>query len=432
MNEFLMGMSKEDITPELGSLLYGYPRERRAQRVIDPLAVGAVALKQGDEIVLLFGVDICAVNLDICTYIREEISKATGVKTANIMYSCIHTHSGPVTRNSVGWGTADMDYINGTLIPKSIKAANDALSSMVPALMAVGKIHSDLGMNRRQIKDGEVILGQNPDLPYDPNMTVVTFKSLDGKNLGSIAHYAAHPTVAGSNLSITRDWPSQMIDKLAEVTGAPCMYINGAEGNLGPRLSNGRTTADESYLAEIGEWAARDALKALEAATDFKAPTLKIHAEWIKFPYTTLPPIEEVEAEIESLGDPKDHVATQITRYAQLCKMRDILNSDSKMPEALDVLHTVIALDDFAMVPFPFEAFCEIALEIRERSPYKETILLGLTGGSYGYLPTLEQIPYGGYEIMSFHAASIPAFIDDLGAHLVNESVRLLNKLYNL
>lgn len=426
-----MGMSKEDITPELNSLLYGYPRERRAQRVIDPLAVGAVVIKSGDETVLLFGVDICAVNMNICDHIREEIAKATGVKQSNIFYSCIHTHSGPVTRNSVGWGTADMDYIDGVLIPKSIKAAKDAMVAMVPALMAVGVVDSDVAMNRREIRDGEVILGQNPDGPYDKNMTVITFKSQDGKNLGSIVHYAAHPTVAGSNLSITRDWPGYMIDCIAEISGAPCMYINGAEGDVGPRLSNGRTTADESYLEEIGLKAAEDARRAFAAATDFKAPELKVLTETITFPYAPFPPIDEVERRIEELGDPKDHVATQITTYAQLCKIRDIINAGTDVPTELDVEQTVISLDDFAMVPFPFEAFSLIALSIRENSPFGDTILLGLTGGSYGYLPTREQIAYGGYEVASFRAASIPPFDEDLGSHLVQENTKLLKKLYN-
>jgi len=431
MNKFMMGMSKEDITPDLGCLLYGYPRERHADKILDPLSVGAVAIKSGDESVLLFGVDICAVNMDICDKICEEISAATGVKKENILYSCIHTHSGPVTRNSVGWGTADMDYINGTLIPKSIKAAKDAMASMVTALMGVGVVESNVGMNRREIKDGEVILGQNPNGPFDNQMTVVTFKSENGKNLGSIVHYGAHPTVAGSNSSITRDWPGFMIDRIAEISGAPCMYINGAEGDVGPRLSNGRTTADDSYLEEIGLMAASDAEKAFYAATDFIIPELKVLTETIKHTYSPFPSIDEIDAKIAELGDPKDHVATQITTYAQLCKMRDIIASGAEIPTCRSVNQTVIALDDLAMVPFPFEAFTEIALTLKEKSPFKNTILLGLTGGSYGYLPTKEQISYGGYEVLSFRAASIPPFDENLGAHLVEENVRLLNKLYN-
>lgn len=432
MKEFKMGMAKADITPELGCLLYGYPRERRAERILDRLEVGVIALNNGEETLLMISNDICAVNLDICEDIKSKIADATGVKKENILHSCIHTHSGPITRNSVGWGTADMEYINGTLLEGTVEAANKAIANMQPAVMGVGKTDSMAGMNRREIDpDGNVILGQNTDGVYDPTMTVVAFKDLAGKNLGSFVHFAAHPTVAGSNFSITRDWPGYMIDRISDLTGAPCMYINGAEGNVGPRLSNGRTTADDSYLPEIGNMAATDAEKAYNSISEYTVPELNINTANIEFPYTDLPPVEEVEKEIAAMGNPDELVATDITKYAQLNKIKTLYESGDDVPTGKIVEQTVIALDELAMVPFPFEAFCEIALDLRRKSPYKDTILLGLTGGSYGYLPSEEQIPYGGYEIASFHASNVPAFSDSLGAHLVDENVRLLNQLYN-
>ncbi len=428
---FKMGMAKEDVTPELNCLLYGYPRERRAQRVMDPLSVGAVVVTNGEETLLFFGVDICSMNMDVCDKIRERIGEQLGIDKKNIMYSCIHTHSAPVTRNSPGWGVADWDYIDGTLIPKSVEAAKKAMATMQEATLGVGVIESQVGINRRQIENGEVILGQKIDGPYDPHMTMLTFKSLEGKVIGSVIHYACHPTVAGSNFSITRDWPSYMIDRIEEVSGAPCMYINGAEGDVGPRLSNGRTTADESYIPEIGIKAADDAEKAYRSITDFKVPELKVHAETIKFPYVEIPSLEEVEREIEAMGDPEKLVATEISKHTQYCKIRDIHLSGAELPDHLDVEQTVIALGELAMVPFAFEAFSTHALNLRKNSPFKDTILLGLTGGSYGYLPTLDQIELGGYEIQSFHAASIPQFDDDLGRIIVEQNVELLKKLYN-
>lgn len=432
MKEFKMGMAKADITPELGCLLYGYPRERRAERILDRLEVGVIALNNGEETLLMISNDICAINLDLCEDIKAKIADATGVKKENILHSCIHTHSGPVTRNSVGWGTADMEYINGTLLEGTVEAANKAIANMQPAVMGVGKTDSMAGMNRREIDpDGNVILGQNTDGVYDPTMTVVAFKDLAGKNLGSFVHFAAHPTVAGSNFSITRDWPGYMIDRISDLTGAPCMYINGAEGNVGPRLSNGRTTADDSYLPEIGNIAADDAEKAYNAISEYKAPEMKIKDGIIVYPYAELPSLEEIEQQIVEMGNPDDLVATEITKYAQLHKIKALYESGDEIPTGKNVQQTVVALDDIAFVPFPFEAFCEIAISLSEKSPYRDTILLGLTGGSYGYLPSREEIPLGGYEILSFRAASVPRFVDLLGEHLVDENVRLLNELIN-
>lgn len=431
MKELKVGMAKADITPELGCRLYGYVDIRHARRVLDPLSINVIALEQNGEKVLLFSAEICALNLDLCNEMRETISKATGVKKDNIIYSCIHTHSGPITRSSAGWGTTDMNYINGTLVPRSIEVANKALSSMCPAVMGIGKAESLAGINRRELDaNGEVILGQNPDGPYDPTMTVVTFKTTDGDTIGTMIHFASHPTAVGINLSITRDWPGYMIDRIEQITGAPCMYINGAEGNVGPRLSNGKTYADEFYLEENGLIAAEDAERAYHTITDFKVPDLKVKTDIVELLYAPIPTLEELEKELASM-DPDNLYLTEKTRYPQLQKLKEIRESGEELPTGRKVEQTVLALDELAMVPYAFEVFSDIGLALRARSPFADTLLLGLTGGSFAYLPTKEQIPYGGYEINSFHASSVPPFDDSLADYLLDQNIALLTELYH-
>lgn len=432
MKELKVGMAKADITPALGCLLYGYVDVRHAQDVLDPLEVKVLAISQNGENVLLFSAEICCLDLKVCSEMREKISAATGVKKENILYSCIHTHSGPVTHSSVGWGVADMDYINGILLPKSLEAAREALSSMQDAVMGVGITESTAGINRREISsEGEVLLGQNPDAPYDPVMTVITFKAVTGENIGTLIHFGAHPTVAGPNMNITRDWPGFMMDRIAELSGAPCMYINGAEGNVGPRISDGRTHSEDSFIPEVGKIAADDAERAYKAITEFATAELKIKTEEIGLIYAPIPGLEEVEKAIEALGDPQKLWLTDITRYSQLQKLKKFLESGEEITSDQKLDQTIITIGNVAVVPYPFEVFTDFSIALRERSPFEHTLLFGLTGGSYGYLPTREQIPLGGYEIGSFRACSVPAFDDKLGEHLLEENIRLLTKLQN-
>ena len=433
MSTFKAGMAKTDITPAIGALLYGYPSERISNNVLDPISVNAVAVCQNDETVVFISAEICSMNLDNCQYVANAVAEATGIKPENVFYSNIHTHSAPITRTSAGWGTADTKYVDEILIPRSIETAKKAIASMQEAVMAVGQTMSYLGINRRQIKDGEVILGQNPEGPYNPKMTALVFKDTEGNNIGSIIHYAAHPTCGGENLSITRDWPGYMIDRVEEITGAPCMYINGAEGDVGPRLSNGRTTGagDESYIKETGLIAAKDVEAAIADATDFKVPTLKVHSENITLPFVEMPSLESVLQKMEEMGDPEKLIEVDISTYARLTKIKKMYEDKVEAPTSLKLMQTVVAFDDLAITPLPFEAFCKIALSLQEKSPFEETLLFGLTGGSFGYLPTEDQIPYGGYEIGSFKAATIPGFIESLDKYIVEENVKLLNKLYN-
>ena len=150
-----------------------------------------------------------------------------------------------------------------------------------------------------------------------------------------------------------------------------------------------------------------------------------------KVPLKLVPPmsIEEINREIEEMGDPETITETRLLRYTKLNNQKAMIERGEEFPEVLEQPQTIIAFDDLALVPFPFEAFCNIALDLRAKSPYKETLLLGLTGGSNAYLPTEDELPKGGYEIGSFRGSHIQGFVDYLDKEIVIENVKLLNKL---
>lgn len=297
--------------------------------------------------------------------------------------------------------------------------------------MGWGTVDCLAGINRREIKDGKVILGQNPSGPYDPTMTGIVFKTPSGENIATIIHFAMHPTCSGSNFSITRDWPGYMVDRIEEVTGASCMYINGAQGDIGPRLSNGQTTGDESSAKEAGTIAADSAEKLVNSITEFKVPELNLASGKIPLPTVPVPSFEQVLNDMEKMGDPEKLVDLDVKIYDTLKRIKAIYEKGESFPPDIVLNQTVIALDSLALVPFPFESFCEIALSLNEKSPYERTLLLGLTNGTLSYLPTEEQLPYGGYEVGSFHCSSIPPFIDSMDKYIVEENVKLLNTLHN-
>jgi neutral ceramidase len=55
-------------------------------------------------------------------------------------------------------------------------------------------------------------------------------------------------------------------------------------------------------------------------------------------------------------------------------------------------------IGDLGIAAIPFEVFTEIGLEIKARSPFKDTFTIELANGSNGYLPTPPQHDLGGYE----------------------------------
>jgi len=62
------------------------------------------------------------------------------------------------------------------------------------------------------------------------------------------------------------------------------------------------------------------------------------------------------------------------------------------------VIVQALRIGDLAVCEFPFETFAEIGLDLKKRSPFPQTMVIGLANGRYGYLPTPEQHRLGGYE----------------------------------
>ena len=433
-NNLFVGVSKESITPALGTELYGYPLPLRcAERVMDPISVGAIAVKQGEDTVIYISAEVCLFKVPKASQMRKVISDATGIKYENVILGCIHTHSGPITSGSTGWGAANTDFIDNFFLPRAVKVAQEAVSRLQPAVMGLGISETMAGINRRQIdENGNVILGQNPEGPYDPTMTLICFKSPEGKHLGSMVHFAAHPTAAGRNPAFTRDWPGLVIDKVEELTGAMCIFFNGAEGDVGPRLSNGETTGGEEHVIEAGLIAAADIEKAYKNIDNYIVPKMKIHYGTIFLPYITPYTREFTEARIREFEEnPETIEGVRASLYDQLKRLKTLYDSGEELPRGNEILQTVVSLGDIAIVPAPFEAFCNIALAIREGSPYKHTIMLGLTNGTYGYLPTEDQLSFGGYEVDSFRTIGTIGMVDDADKHFITQNVKLLNEIYN-
>ena len=75
-----------------------------------------------------------------------------------------------------------------------------------------------------------------------------------------------------------------------------------------------------------------------------------------------------------------------------------------------------------ALVGLPGEIFVELGLAIKERSPFRHTIVNELCNDSIGYVPTAKAYAEGGYE-----ATSTP-LAEGTGERLVEAALNLLQE----
>ena len=314
---FLAGAAREDITPPVGTLLYGYTPDTVSESVHDPLTTTAVAFRQREECAVLMTVTVGDFGTALCDEIRREIGEELGLPPSRILVAATHTHSAPNVSGIEGWGEIDRPYVDGILFPAMKKACRDAVSNLAPAEIAVGVVKSKVGINRRQqYRDGSIGLGQNPWGCYDPYMTCVSLRNAETKKgIVNLIHYGCHGTAAGRNHEITRDWSGIMTDRLEAQTGILTAYWNGAQGDVGPRLTNGATVGNIRFVEELGGVAAQDAWRAWEALGPYKEGTLGIREDTVKIPRKPLLPEAEVRAKLDSYENPDALINIQRLEY---------------------------------------------------------------------------------------------------------------------
>lgn len=427
--QFCVGCCKKQITPPLGTLLYGYPRKREAQAVHDDLYVNAAVFGEGAPEAALIGMDLCSLRVELTDRIAEAVSQVIDIPSDRIIISAIHTHSGPCTTTTPAWGVSDDTYIDTILIPQTLSAVQEAAAEMKPARMGIGTTESRVGINRRQsMPDGSVVLGQNPYGCYDPEMTVLAFTDNDRKPLLNIIHYGAHPTAAAGNLEITRDWPGYMVDRMEAETGVMSFFINGAIGDVGPRLSNGKTTGGLAYVAEIGGVAAIDAMRAYRSIREFREVQFRTITGTLNIPCCAFASRDEIAAEIAELEQGEIRGIDSI-KYDTLKRRLRILDSGEPIQTHNVFRQVLFAFNSTVLVPFPFEVFSEITVRLRRYSPFQHTLSMSNANGALAYLPSHEQMCRGGYEVQQFtnrHVYAMPENTDDI---IIGENLRLLQEL---
>ncbi|HYH64978.1 MAG TPA: hypothetical protein VD866_09815, partial [Urbifossiella sp.] len=70
----------------------------------------------------------------------------------------------------------------------------------------------------------------------------------------------------------------------------------------------------------------------------------------------------------------------------------------AKYPDAVPVRIQAIRVGELGIVAIPCEVFTQVGLDVRAKSPLRQTFVVSLANGYNGYLPTAAQHALGGYE----------------------------------
>lgn len=239
------GFARADITPPVGIYhrMWGAALHDRATGVHRPLCATALWLESldgsGRQVVL--GLDHCLLDREEFGRIRELVSKAAGLPTADVVVSMSHTHGS-------AWMSRSRSHLpGGDLIGPYLDAMGETCARIAaesakaarPATIVYGTARCDLARHRdfNDTASKQVVCGFNPDGPSDDTVMVAKAVADDGgKTLGTVVNYACHPTtLAWQNTLISPDYVGAMRAVIESHTEAPCLFLQGASGDLGPK-----------------------------------------------------------------------------------------------------------------------------------------------------------------------------------------------------
>jgi hypothetical protein len=314
----------------------------------------------------------------------------------NILLVASHTHHGPVLeldtwpdpKNSY---TSKLDQQLGDLILEAAKR-------LAPARWGIASRETQLNHNRHS---------KRPDAPVDRTLSVVRVETLDGKPIAHAVNFAAHPTMMDAkDRRFSADYVGAFAALVEQETGAPCLFLQGAAGDLSPHQPAGVRGPVEFGRAlgkEVGELA-----KTIRCE-DSKRPSLKAATEDFTF-----------KARLD-VSNPLVKAALSQAFFPDLVAFYDREYRDGVRPQL-----TVAVLDGkLGVVGVSGEFFCGHALRLRRRSRLDHLLFCAYCNDYHQYFPTIEAVTEGGY------GTAPPVAMAELGA---GEKVmdQALMRLYRL
>ena len=438
---FRAGAATSTITPPLGATIG--TGDEKSKHIHDELLVRCLALDDGKTRLVFAVVDNVSVPREVFDEAKRLVHRATGMPPENMMMSATHSHSIPNARGAdpVDWNTAmpaeAQAHLNSDrggfskplheyqrfLVSRIADGIRRALNNLEPARIGWGTGHLPQHVfNRRSLlKDGKtapnpfggqdrVVTNQrsHPDRlkPAGPTNAEVYFlsvQSTSGRPIGLLTNYWLHYVGGVGNGHMSADYFGAFADRIRELLGADRqdppfvgMLANGPCGDVnhsGYEAKPPRKFAPYEMIRHVADDLAQEVARAHRNIKFRESVELKaVQSDLVLTMRRATPQMLQRARQILAKPESASPAQSRDRDYAA----RTV--GSEKWPATASVPIQVFRIGELAIAAIAFETFTETGLEIKAKSPFKDTFTIELANGGYGYLPTPSQHELGGYE----------------------------------
>jgi hypothetical protein len=393
-----VGVARADITPEHPILLSGFAaRKKESEGAEQRLWAKAIAFAADvNAPAILITVDNCGLSQAITDEVAVRLERRLKIPRERVAVCSTHTHSAPMVSGVLlnlfvtNIPPASLDTIDRytrELIDKLERVAAGAVADLQPARVEWGQGSVAFAKNRRVIRNGTAVFGENPAEPVDHTLSLLRVAGTNGGTRALLANYACHCTTLGADMNRCHgDWAGsaqQIIER--ENTGVTAL-VNvgcGADANPSPRgrlehvEAHGRSIANEVRRLLLGP-----PLLPLTGAPECRSKRIALD-------FAPLPAREQWEERATKGGIVGFHARKNLAR----------LDRGEALPVALPYFVQTWAFGtNLAMVFLPGEVVVDYQLRLKREFDARRLWVTAYANDVPCYIPSVRILNEGGYE----------------------------------
>ncbi len=419
---------------------------------------------------ILLALDHCVLGALEHEQLISHIAEASGQPKETLLVVFSHTHAAGLM------GLERASLPGGDLIPEYLRSVavcaaglvTECVARLAPARIVYGQGWCNLAAHRDFFDEGlkQFVCGFNPAASADATVLVARVTDDDGAPVATVVNYACHPTtLAWDNTLISPDYVGAMREEVEQATGAPCLFLQGACGDLGPREGFvGDAAVADRNGRQIG-FAALSALTALPAAgTRFRYAGAVVSGAtlgaWVHEPVSDgeahrtqrwqlwrwreplqyrpgQPTPGEVEADLLQFQAEENaaRVAGDVPRASQCRAMaerkRRLLHRLSQLPpgDAFPLQAVLWRMGDAFWLGVQGESYSLLQTELRHRFPGTPIVVASIAADwGASYLPSAEVYETGIYQetIAVVAAGSLEQLIQSVSTRIAAATIKSL------
>lgn len=416
-----VNLKADNDMPLAGSIEARYTTEQEGEL----RAVATVIEKQGAGKVAIVACDVLWVTRKIVDAALSEIEKTTGIPPSHVLVNATHTHSAPgvAPAHAFGWSEKFAGEVQRGIV-KAVQEANAHLQGGEASFFYhLGGEKTVGGNSRMLLPDGNITwlnvkaaadAGAKPTGPFDPQLPLLDFRAPDGKSRALLFNHSTHTIGTRSGKDIrSPSFYGLAAQELETRVGGRITFLEGASGSTHIISGMPAFLAIERMKQAVLDAKAKAAHRPVTRLVSLKRPfTFRVRT------------FDDKEEDAQISRYMTAHVPQSAARIREVfAAMRRELQPQQKQERTTWL--QVMLIGDVAIAGVPAEYFTGLGIDIKKRSPLKDTFIAELANDWIGYLPDREAHKLGGYQTWTgLHSYAEPG----TGERVADEIVAMLRE----